>query len=52
MRYKDQWAEEHGIHVGYCNHHKAKVWDETCDECDERIPDDDEAYTIAEAEGE
>ena len=29
----DQWAEEHGIHVGYCNRHKVKVWDETCDRC-------------------
>jgi len=49
----DQWAEDHGIHVGYCNRHKVKVWDETCDECeDERVcseESDQDALPDAEA---
>ena len=33
---EDQWAEDHGIHIGYCNRHKVKVWDETCDYCEQK----------------
>ena len=32
---EDQWAEDHGIHVGYCHRHKVKVWDEYCEDCDD-----------------
>ena len=31
---KDEWAEDHGIHVGHCNIHNVKVWDEDCEECE------------------
>jgi len=44
MKPEDQWAEDHGIHVGYCNRHKVKIWDETCDRCMEEehdIPEHD-----------
>ena len=30
----DQWAEDHGIHIGYCRRHRIKV-DETCDRCED-----------------
>jgi len=35
---EDQWADDHDIRVGYCNQHNVKVWDASCDECeDERF---------------
>ena len=30
---KDEWAEEHGIHVGFWHRHNVKVWDGDCDRC-------------------
>ena len=39
LRVEDQWAEDHGIHVGYCHRHKVKVWDEYCEDCDKEDAD-------------
>ena len=30
----EQWADDHGEHIGYCNVHHQKVLD-TCDLCEE-----------------
>ena len=33
-RDEDQWAEDHGEHVGYCAVHHQKVLD-SCDKCED-----------------
>jgi len=50
----EQWAEDHGEHVGYCRIHKQKVLD-SCDQCEEDSPeevDGDWGFQLVKNEGE